>query len=420
MLRDGFKKKEDSKPVSRPSQPTRNRLNPIYALPTIRDVRVVLSEAEKARGIPSELPIQVNGAMFLLTCQSDNLSKEPSWTLYEGEGVKQIWSYLNENLEMIENIVCMSISEKKDPASASNAAVESAPAAPAPPPEQIAPATPLAGSDAPYEPYARWGATNVGDPGQPATWDQGQAGWNGQQGAGWAQQGADPQWAANQWGQAPQSYPGQAYAGAPMPPANDPSNYMQSPFAQAPSPAAAAAAIADFAERLEKRDKVTIAELTMDPKLPPACVDAALKLQELVLKGHFNERVALHAFKLAMHNGGVLDESILTKAKSSAGLDPDELARQAARLLQQAGLMTERQLLDCERTMAANGNSFLKAVGANGSIDKILFRAAQDCYPHVASGRMRPEQAMIAMNYCARSRTSFEDAASELKIDLSL
>jgi hypothetical protein len=173
-----------------------------------------------------------------------------------------------------------------------------------------------------------------------------------------------------------------------------------------------------FANSLQGRSDKTIAEWAMDPSLPPVCVDAALKLQEMVLTGHFGERIALQALRLVALNNGVLDDGVIQRAKTSAGADPDELARHAAGILQQAGLVTESDVAQAENNMSKHNNSFADSLLSSGKVDKLILEAAQDCHPLIASGRLRQDQAIIALHYCARSRTSLQDALQDLSIEV--
>jgi hypothetical protein len=103
----------------------RQRLDTLHSSPKLHDVRMLLVEAQRNKGTLCELPLQTPHGIFVLSCQSDHLSPEPCWTLYEGnDGSKQIWSYMNEDLQMITDIVNMSISEKAPTADVSTAFAE--------------------------------------------------------------------------------------------------------------------------------------------------------------------------------------------------------------------------------------------------------------------------------------------------------
>jgi hypothetical protein len=103
----------------------RQRLDTLHSSPKLHDVRMLLVEAQRNKGTLCELPLQTPHGIFVLSCQSDHLSPEPCWTLYEGnDGSKQIWSYMNEDLQMITDIVNMSISEKAPTGDVSTAFAE--------------------------------------------------------------------------------------------------------------------------------------------------------------------------------------------------------------------------------------------------------------------------------------------------------
>src|SRR5262245_40546387 len=86
----------------------------VNGMPKLHDIRMLLSEASKNKGCLCELIIKAKKGVYLLSCQSDSLSTEPCFTLYEGEGTQQLWSYMDGNIEMIENVVAMSIGEESD------------------------------------------------------------------------------------------------------------------------------------------------------------------------------------------------------------------------------------------------------------------------------------------------------------------
>lgn len=581
-------------------KPARVRMTWVNGVPKLHDIRMLLVEAEKNKGLLCELPIRGLAGPFLLSCQSDHLSSEPCWTLYEGEdGSKQLWSYINNDLEMITDITSMSVMNKDSktevdlgPATTGGGAAAAGgsgagggttgaggglgsqfPRAAqssglatqlgsgggqAPSPQSVAqhtnsqmgsqvgqqmgsqsgqqmgpqtgqqmgpqPAEPAYGAGyagtqaadgfnaptqqggwpAPQQNNAvQWGGQDgMQNPAQPgaewpggatqgAAWPQEQqnqsAQWNQNQGAGapqWPQDlassgnfpnpqapgvwppanpEANPQ--AN-WNQPPQQNPGWNNQGpavappsmptpmpapvpapmpapmpAPLPPANPwgaaaaptqaPAgndsiwNSANKAAAQSDNPWRTAApsgggnnAADAFIRSLEGRPHVSISELTMDPALPANCVDAVLKLQEMVLKGHFSEKTALEALKLAALNRGILDEGILNKVQARTGGPSDEGNRQAAQILQQSGLITESDLASAEGAASKHGGDVGAALIATGKVDQLILEAAQRGHELISKGSLRPDQIIIALHYCQRMRTKLDDALSDLNIDI--
>lgn len=464
--------KKSTKSLPKDGQPARIRLTWVNGSPKLNETRLLLAEAQTNKGILCELPIRSPLGTFILSCQSDHLSAEPCWTMYEGEdGSKQLWSYIEANVDIIHDIVSMSVLTKdaktKVDLPPGTAARPQSPA-PAPgatpdPPNPFAPSTPPAAA-----PATQTGSQSGGPwppVGNPSSWTQ--VG-NAQQSAGIGQPTTNPNgWTqpltdASSWIQpvanpaggwpsglaAPREDAGiQAQAaggfaqpaassqpyGAPMPQA-DPFGAAQPAMPQQAMPQQASASpwlsgagsgaasssqgeLTRFAESLDARKGVTIAELAMSPLLPAACVDAALKLQEMVLKGHFGEPVAMLALKYAALNKGELTDTEITRAKSQLSTNPMEAAKKAAALLQTAGMLAEKDIAEAEIRLDKHDNSLADALIATGKIDKLIFEAAQDCVPLLAADRLRPDQAIIALLYCQRSRAKLKDALEELSIN---
>src|SRR5688500_15315245 len=95
---------------AQPPRSTRQKLESLDRNPTIDDVRLLASEAERQRGILIELAIKrASAPIYILACQHDTTASEPLWALYEGEDcAKTLWSCPNSNLEMIVEMTVMS------------------------------------------------------------------------------------------------------------------------------------------------------------------------------------------------------------------------------------------------------------------------------------------------------------------------
>ncbi|MGH7192607.1 MAG: hypothetical protein ACREJM_03630, partial [Candidatus Saccharimonadales bacterium] len=202
-------KKEREEQQRAQQKASRHRLTWINGNPTIHDIRLLLAEAQTNKGILCELPIRSSRGVFLLSCTSDHLSPDPCWTMYEGEdGSKQLWNYMDSNVDMISDVVCMSVIDKNSKTEVrlpdgSVAPAPAASAAPAPAPQPAAPPPP----EIEAAPAAPWGAGAGGGQGQGA-WPAADpnAAWGNQAGGG-----GQPGWGAG----APQN-PGWG-AGAPQP-----------------------------------------------------------------------------------------------------------------------------------------------------------------------------------------------------------
>jgi hypothetical protein len=499
---------------SKPRRLGRIRLDTfVNGLPRLHDVRMLASEAEKNKGCLCELLIKGAKDNFLLSCQSDSLSSEPCWTLYSGEGTQQLWSYIDSNVDVITDVVAMTISERGTSSvnlSELGLAPESATGSTSGAQTDAAQAGAMGG-------LAAW-ASKAGAPGasisMPAT---GANAWPQQTGDfsdwpeappapaadnqmsddwskpspeqnSWAQPGVGNAWAqpsaGDAWptGESPAAiaptsnlggWPQEllannaAAAGAdmttPVPAASSPQP-ATAPAASAPLPETAgyAAANADtgvayggqglpgampdygatahgaqpvapvpvssattapadarsFLSFLETNKHLTIGELVFNANLPSACVDAAMRLQELVCKNAIDERTAREAIKIVADSNGLLDDNVLTAARVRAADNPEELARKAAVILQQAGFVNEQDIAKAEATSAKVGGTVGDALIASGKVDKLLLESAQKCHVFVNKGSMRSDQAIIALHYCSRMRAPLEDALTDLSIDI--
>lgn len=492
-----FKKTGQQPPPEQPKRAGRHRMTFINGVPKLQDIRLLLSEAQNQRGTLCELPITASKGTFLLSCQCDNLSPDPSWALYEGEsGSQLLWSYMDGNFEMIADIVSMSVSHST---TGSVSLADLGLPAPLPPeadPEKMAKTqidpNPFASDnnwsnavDKPA-PVTAQAPQQPGWVGQPNPFNSGSTtDWSASQNPGWgAQQPASAQpaspfvdsplaaqtgWGAPQsqqptgqgWGQnTGAADPGQVWA-APEPfapaqnpqgasvenasapfapqtaasqptyaqmdmsnqqPQNQPSEYPTAPANQQSkdsiwkNPVIAGRVDAGAIKALlDSRPQSTMSELAMEPSFPPVIADAAMRLQEMVLKGHFNDVIAREALKLTAENGGLLDEAVITAARLSTARGGGEYAAPAVVILQKAQLLTAADIANVEMMTP---EAVVIAVQKTGKIDEQLFGSAKECARLISQGRLHEHQAIMALHYCQRLRASLEDAFEELSIML--
>jgi hypothetical protein len=417
----------------------RVRMNTLNASPKLHDVRMVLVEAQRAKGTLCELPIQSPTGMFLLSCQNDHLSAEPCWTLYEGlDGSKQVWSYMNEDLEMITDIVNMSISEKAPQAGVNNAFAEvntaltnelNAKAADeykpwgqfSQQPEQPAPAAPAAPA-----PQQTWPQPDQQQQQQQSQWptqpggypqqqqqpmpDQSQSQWPTQPG-GYPQQ---PQ----QYQQPPQQYPQQQWPEAAPAPAPAPAA-SPSPWLTPQAPTDNKASMNKFLALLDSNKNMTVGELLFASDLPATCADSAMRLQEMICKSEISDKGAVDALRLAAQRGsGVVDDSILSEIRMRSTVSI-ESARAAVTMLKDAGLITEADANAAEMKAEKEGKDIAEMLIAGGKSDKLMVDGATKCVELVNQGKIRSDQAIIALHYCQRARAPIDQAFDDLSIDVS-
>jgi hypothetical protein len=443
--------------------------------PTLDDLRMVLNEASNGRGVLIEVPVRrEQPPVFVLTCQWDPHANEPQWALYEGEdGSKSLWSYPNSNLEMVFEMIIMSIPTTKTtgplptelappPAPVQEAQPQPAPAAaPLAPPGQPGYGTPVAPYPAaqPYPPQAPYAAPQQPYPQQPypqppypPQQPYPQQPYPPAQGYPPGYQGYPPQ-------QVPQPAP---YApGYPPPGQGTPQQpYPSMPYQQAPvapypaaqpgfpgpgaSPAPSSDAdmlkptdLAGFVDLLNKNTNMMLGHLFVEAGvLPEPCLDAALKLQELVRRGELSNTGAIEALRSAAEGDGRLTDELLAKCKAmypvgstntgshstewatrpTGPQDPREAARQVVMLIQQSGIVTENDISTAEGVRRKHGGDVGNILVAAGKIEKATLDAARRCQPLVREHKLNADEAARILQHCQKTKASVEDACRDLAI----
>lgn len=407
-----FKRNKDE-----PKRTGRTRLDTLNSLPKLHDVRMLLVEAGRQSGSLCELPIRHASSVFVLSCQSDHLSPEPCWTLYQGEdGSQQIWSYMNNDLQMICDIVNMSIEEKcgASGVSAAFADVTSAITNELQAKEE---------ENKPWGQYAAPAATDWGATQQPAQAPQPQLQPPmmpyEQQQQQFQQPMIQPQHFQQpmmqpQEFQQPMMQPQWENVAPAAPPAQSPSPWL-TPSA---APVANHAGMTAFATVLEGKPNITIGEVLFLADIPAACVDSAMRLQEMVCKSEISEKTAVEALKIAAKRGsGVVDDTILSELRSRTNAVA-EAARGAVSLLRDSGIITEADLNVAESTALEQGKDIGEILISTGKTDKLMLDGATKCVALIAESKIRTDQAIIALNYCMRARSPIDQAFDELSINI--
>ena len=423
------------KPTGGSHRPGRIRLEAVQREVDLHKVRMLLVEAQKNKGSLVELPIhRKHPPDFLLTCVYDPNLGDPNWALYEEEGTVMVWNYAMDSIEMIFNMVGMSLTEKDSkteilPTAPTNQpqAASGAGQTPASAPANYSQAqgqsslpglpelNPMggfsSGTSSSWSPEQSAGGSSQG---QQAPWfmsqdsaQQQQAPWNQQQGGSGGQQQQQAPWNQQQGGPGgsqQQQAPWNQQQGGSQPFATGPGSLMQGEDTSA------------FAGMLDKQSKLTLAELLVgNYSIPAKCLDVAMKLQEMVCRRELTEKNAMQALKLAAQQGGVLTDSILTSV-SRADLDRAAV-REAEQLLQQAGLVGEVDVKAAEARVD-DTTDLGAALVAAGKVDALTVEAARECHELVSSGRLPAGKAMMALHYCQRARAPLKDALSDLSIEL--
>ena len=83
-------------------------------------------------------------------------------------------------------------------------------------------------------------------------------------------------------------------------------------------------------------------------------------------------------------------------------------------LIKQAGLVTDGDLEAAEKVKIKHGGEISKILMVAGKLDSLTLDAAKACQSLTDDGKLRVDQAIMALHYCQRMRVPFEEAAAEL------
>jgi len=141
--------------------------------------------------------------------------------------------------------------------------------------------------------------------------------------------------------------------------------------------------------------------------IAPSTLKAALTLQDVVRTGAMTKEDALAGF-IKEHFGAADKPEIKKERDEEQGID----------LIRQAGLLSEKDLEAARSVRKRHGGNVYKILLAAGKVDSKTFEAAQKCKTLMHEERMKVEQCMILLNYCHRSRMTFEEAIDEMGWEL--
>lgn len=227
-------------------------------------------------------------------------------------------------------------------------------------------------------------------------------------------------------------------------------------------------------ELINKRPNILLGHFLVESGLiPDSTLDAALQLQDMVKSGSLKPELAAEAVRRAHNRGGKVDSTTFTATTPpvqfkeheivapplgqilvdaglisigilKAALNLQEVVRTGALskedavdafitehfgkggkygsrgtqksldLLKKAGLLQEQDVQAALNVRKRHGGEVAKILVAAGKIDKITLEAAAKCQTLIEDGRLKVEQAIIALHYCQRSRVSFDEAVEEL------
>lgn len=137
----------------------------------------------------------------------------------------------------------------------------------------------------------------------------------------------------------------------------------------------------------------------------------ALQLQKMV---HAKELRPTQAAELLMHVHK--NHTTIEQAAKELGLGSTTLDgwKEALDLLKTSGLLSDIHYRLLVSAVNTRPHDIRNALMSTGAIDELLFQAAMRCQFLMSEQKMRLEQSVIALHYCARSRTNLDEAIKEL------
>ncbi|MBU6450637.1 MAG: hypothetical protein KGS72_02585 [Cyanobacteria bacterium REEB67] len=140
---------------------------------------------------------------------------------------------------------------------------------------------------------------------------------------------------------------------------------------------------------------------------------AALYLQDVMRGGTMTMEEAVELLRREATSAQVKSQSA---EQIKAPVAEDLTA--AIALTKQAGLVTDSDLEAANKVKEKHGGEISKILMVAGKLDDLTLDAAKNCQRFVDAGKLRVDQAIMALHYCQRMRVPFEEAASELGFDI--
>lgn len=102
------------------------------------------------------------------------------------------------------------------------------------------------------------------------------------------------------------------------------------------------------------------------------------------------------------------------KAEKAAGEFSEKESEDALILLKVAGLLSDFDIESGRKVALKHNSSVLKILKTSGKLDEFTVEASVKLAKLVDANKFKPDQAVIALHFCQRSRVSLEDALKEL------
>jgi serine/threonine protein kinase len=175
----------------------------------------------------------------------------------------------------------------------------------------------------------------------------------------------------------------------------------------------------------------TIHSFVVDTPLEAVLVEAGLisnavwrtllQLQAAIRNQEMSKEDAVEEFKKRHPRATEVARQKAAVAASAERAKQAEMAAPASavELLKQAGIVTEDDIQKAQSLDKDQGAKIEKHLVAMGKIDTKTVLAAYQCMTMLTQKRLKVEQAIIALNFCQRSRVDFADAMKDLGWELS-
>ena len=231
-------------------------------------------------------------------------------------------------------------------------------------------------------------------------------------------------------------YPGMPPAPGYPPPQQFPGAQQPGAWPQQPAPPAPAPMPLDMG-LISKRNDATLNGLLLESGLiNNQSLDAAMRMYDLVEEKRISARDAARVLA-KYHSKGKNIEQFVAQAMQElsdggtgapmggpTGAPPAGApqgqgqamvsVKDALDLLVKSGVLLDNDIQTANEVRKKHGGDITKILAAANKLDEKTFEAAVICVQLLRDGAMKLEQVSIALQYCSRMRTSFDDACTEM------
>lgn len=137
----------------------------------------------------------------------------------------------------------------------------------------------------------------------------------------------------------------------------------------------------------------------------------ALQLQKMVHANELRSTQAAEVLMFVHKNQVTIEQAVKEMGLESLTLDG---WNDALSLLRTSGLLGDHNYRAAMAAVNNRPHDVRGALSSTGVIDELLFQAAMRCRYLMEADKLKLEQAVIALHYCARSRTNLDEAIKEL------